>query len=66
MPISENLCWQVLKRIKGESTLNRWLTGEESDDESVIKNAVPLFVLEKELVLKYVKSQIEDRVYLKV
>jgi hypothetical protein len=63
MPISEDLCWKVLKRAKGESVLNKWLKGDKSDDESVITNAVPLFVLEKELVLKYVKAEIEDSLY---
>ncbi|MCP4413068.1 MAG: hypothetical protein GY808_10965 [Gammaproteobacteria bacterium] len=63
MPIREDLCWKILKRISGESVFEKWLKGGDSDDESVIENAIPLFALEKELVLNYVKSEIEDSLY---
>jgi hypothetical protein len=63
VPIREDLCWKVLKRINGESVLEKWIKGGDSDDESVIENAIPLFVLEKEFVLNYVKSEIEDSLY---
>ena len=59
MAISEKLCWDVLKRIKGNSaTFNK---GQENSH--AIDNAIPSYNLEKELVLHYTKSQIEDSLY---
>lgn len=62
MPISEDLCWKVLKMTKGNVVLNSWFKGNK-DELGIIENAIPLFVLEKELVLKYTKYQIEDNLY---
>ena len=62
MAISEKLCWEVLKSCKGESVLSSWLKGEGSADPD-IKNALPLFMIERELVLRHSKQQIEDSLY---
>ena len=62
MPLSENLCWEVLNKTKGKSVLIAWLKGNDSE-EPAIENAIPLFVLERDLVLHYVKTEIEDSLY---
>ena len=62
MSISETLCWEVLRNAKGQSVSSTWLKGEHSNDPP-IKNAVPQFVLERDLVLRHSKSEIEDSVY---
>ena len=62
MSISEKLCWEVLNKAKGESVSSTWLKGEHSNDPP-IKNAIPLFVLEKDLVLRHLKGEIEDSLY---
>jgi len=62
MPISEDLCWKALDLAHSQRVMNSWFKGNESEQGS-IDNAIPLFVLEKELVLKYSKSQIEDSLY---
>jgi hypothetical protein len=60
--ISESLCWEVLRRCEGESVLSTWLKGSPSTEPD-IQNALPLIVLEKELVLRHTKHQIEDSLY---
>jgi DNA-binding PadR family transcriptional regulator len=62
MPISEELCWKALKMAQDNYVFKSWLKGNEKELGN-IENAIPLFVLEKELVLKYTKSQIEDSLY---
>jgi len=62
MPISEDLCWKALKLAHNKRVLNSWIKGNEGEQGS-IENAIPLFALERELVLKYTKSQIEDSLY---
>ena len=62
MPVLEDICWAVLRRARGESVLSSWLKGPHSSDPP-IQNAIPLSVLERELVLKYSKAQIEDSIY---
>jgi len=39
-----------------------WLKGEHSK-EPPVQNAIPLFELERQLVLRYSKNQIEDSLY---
>jgi len=60
--ISEALCWDVLKSCRGQSVSSKWLKGDHSDD-APLQNAVPLFELERTLVLRYSKQQIEDSLY---
>ena len=62
MAISEALCWDVLKSCRGQSVSSKWLKGDHSDD-APLQNAVPLFELERTLVLRYSKQQIEDSLY---
>jgi hypothetical protein len=60
--VSEKLCWEVLKRCKGQSVSSKWSKGDDSDDPP-IENALPLVVLERELVLRHGKHQIDDSLY---
>jgi hypothetical protein len=62
MAISENLCWEVLRSCKGQSVSVKWLKGEHATD-APLENALPLLVLERELVLRHTKQQIEDSLY---
>ena len=62
MSISETLCWEVLRNAEGESVSRAWLKGEHSNN-TPINNAIPLFVLEKDLVLRHSKNEIEDSLY---
>jgi DNA-binding PadR family transcriptional regulator len=62
MPISEDLCWKALGLAHNQKVLKSWIKGNESEQGN-IENAIPLFALEKELVMKYTKSQIEDSLY---
>ncbi len=59
MAISEELCWDVLKKIRGKSaTFNR-----DQANSNTIENAIPLYNLERDLVLHYTKVEIEDSLY---
>jgi hypothetical protein len=62
MAISENLCWEVLRSCQGNTVSSKWLKGEQSSDPP-IENALPLFVIERDLVLRHTKEQIEDSLY---
>ena len=62
MAVAETICWTVLKRAHGESVLTSWLKGDQSTEPPLI-NAVPLFVLERELVLHHTKADIEAAIY---
>ena len=62
MAISEKLCWEVLKSCKGVSVLSTWYKGEGSTDPD-LTNAQPLFEIERDLVLRHSKQQIEDSLY---
>ena len=62
MPISEKLCWEVLKSCKGQRVSAKWLKGEHAIDPP-LENSLPLFVLEQDLVLRHAKQQIEDSLY---
>ena len=46
----------------GKSVLSTWLKGEHST-ELPLQNAIPLFVIERDLVLRHKKNQIEDSLY---
>ncbi len=62
MAISEKLCWEVLKSCKGVSVLSTWYKGKGSTDPD-LTNALPMFVIERDLVLRHSKQQIEDSLY---
>jgi hypothetical protein len=62
LAISEKLCWEVLKSCKGQKVAAKWLRGDHSSDPP-ITNALPLFVLERDLVLRHLRQQIEDSLY---
>jgi hypothetical protein len=62
MAISEKLCWDVLKMARGKSVSCVWLKGEHCQEQP-LQNTIPLFVLERELVLRHQKNQIEDSLY---
>ena len=62
MAISEKLCWEVLRSAEGQSVSSTWLKGEHSKDPP-LQNAIPLFVLERDLVLRHTRNQIEDSLY---
>jgi len=47
---------------EGQSVSTVWLKGEHST-EPPIQNAVPLFVIERDLVLRHKRSEIEDSLY---
>jgi hypothetical protein len=62
MAVSEKLCWEVLTSCKGQSVSAEWLKGDHAT-EPPLANALPLFVLERDLVLRHTKQQIEDSLY---
>jgi hypothetical protein len=62
MAISEALCWEVLRQCKGQRVSAKWLKGDHANDPP-LENALPLFVLERDLVLRHSKQQIEDSLY---
>ena len=62
MAVSETICWKVLNRARGESVISSWLKGAKST-EPPLNNAVPLLVLERELVLHHPKGEIEGALY---
>jgi len=62
MAISEKLCWEVLQSCKGQRVSSKWLKGDHAT-EPPLDNALPLFVLEQDLVLRHPKQQIEDSLY---
>ena len=62
MAISEPLCWEVLKSCKGQTVSSKWFKGDQSSDPN-LENSLPLFVLERDLVLRHAKQQIEDSMY---
>ena len=62
MAISESLCWEVLEMAKGRSVARSWLKGSETD-EPPFENAIPLVMIEHDLVLRHTKNQIEDSLY---
>ena len=62
MAISETLCWEVLGMAHGETVSSKWLKGKHSDDPP-IENAIPLFEIERDLVLRHSKNEIEDSLY---
>ena len=59
MAISEKICWEVLNRINGRSTI----FNKGQANSHTIENSQPLYDLEKDLVLHYTKSEIEDSLY---
>ena len=62
MAVSEKLSWEVLTSCKGQSVSAKWLKGDHATDPP-LENALPLFVLERDLVLRHTKQQIEDSLY---
>jgi len=62
LPVLEKICWQVLRRAEKESILSSWLKGSDTTDPP-LQHAIPLFVLERELVLHHTKAEIEDTIY---
>lgn len=62
MAISDKLCWEVLKSCKGKSVSAKWLKGGKSSNPP-LENCLPLVVLERDLVLRHAKQQIEDSLY---
>ena len=47
---------------EGESVSSVWLKGEHCT-EAPIQNAIPLFVIERDLVLRHRRNEIEDSLY---
>ena len=62
MAISEDVCWRILRLAEGKSVASTWLKGEHST-EPPLQNAIPLFVIERDLVLRHTRTQIEDSLY---
>ena len=62
MAVSEKLCWEILRSCKGQSVSAKWLKGDHATDPA-LENALPLFVLERDLCLRDTKQQIEDSLY---
>jgi hypothetical protein len=60
--LSEQLCWDVMRMAEGKTVSSVWLKGEHSK-EPPIQNAAPLFEIERNLVLRFSKSQVEDSLY---
>ena len=48
--------------IKGETTRRAWLKGSDSNEPDLV-HAMPLFEVERKLVLRHTKNQIEDSIY---
>lgn len=59
MATSEEICWEALKKAHGKSVSHVWLKGEDCE-EPPIKNALPIRVLESDLVLHHNKADIEE------
>ena len=62
LTISENLCWEILKAAEGQTVSSTWFKGHESDEPPLL-HSVPQFALERQLVLKNKKGEIEDSLY---
>ena len=62
MALSESLCWQVLKSCRGQVVSSKWLKGSDTADPN-LENSLPLFVIERDLVLRHARQQIEDSLY---
>ena len=60
MTINEDVCWKILRKPIG---LVVTFTLPEIDKSETIENAFKIADIEKELVLKYSKSEIEDSFY---
>ena len=58
MAASKEICWEALTKAHGESVSADWLPGLR-DGES-IRNAIPINVLEGNLVLHHKKIDVED------
>lgn len=64
MAVSEKICWEVLNQARGKSVRYGWIEpGEEKPKGPPIKNAISIGELEKKLVLRYGKQEIEDSLY---
>ena len=62
MALSEPLCWQVLRSCRGKVVSAKWFKGGDTDDLDM-DNALPLNEIERELVLRHSRQQIEDSLY---
>ncbi len=62
MALSEKLCWEILEKCRGQSVRSQWLKGELSTDPP-LENAVPEAVIERDLVLRHAKEEIQDSLY---
>jgi len=62
MALSESLCWHVLQGCRGQVVSSKWFIGSETADPN-LENSLPLFVIERDLVLRHARQQIEDSLY---
>lgn len=59
MPLLENTCWDILKNINGKAVI----FNKGQANTTRVENAMSQNDLERDLVLKYKKSSIEDSIY---
>lgn len=64
MAFSEDQCWTILRMIRGSSVAEAWLkTGGKSNEGPRFQNAIPLQLVERELVLRHTQTEIEGSLY---
>ena len=59
MAASEDICWEALTKAHGESVSGDWLKAGDQG-ERLIKNAIPIRVLESNLLLHHNRTDVED------
>ena len=59
MAILEKVCWEILNKLKGSTCI----INKGKENSRTIENAMSLYEIEKDLVLRYSKSEIEDSLY---
>jgi hypothetical protein len=62
MALSETLCWEVLRSCKAQVVSTRWLKGDHANEPDLV-NCLPQFVIERDLVLRHGRQQIEDSMH---
>jgi hypothetical protein len=61
--ISEKICWEVLRSCKENSVSFKSSDAGDGSSAKPIKHALPLYAIERDLVLRHRKQQIEDSLY---
>lgn len=59
MAASEDICWEALTKAHGESVSCEWLKAGDTG-KPLIRNAIPIRVLESNLLLHHKRADVED------